>query len=90
MPPENIRNAPTKLMRDLGYGKNYAYDPDTAEGFSGQTYWPDAMAPRRFYTPRGEGAEAEIKERLERWATLRARAGRPDLPESAQEGTEPS
>ena len=71
MPPPHIRNAPTRLMRDLGYGQGYAYDPDTAEGFSGQDYFPEGMARERFYTPRGEGAEAKIKARLERWAELR-------------------
>ena len=70
-PPNNIRNAPTRLMRDLGYGAGYAYDPDTTDGFSGADYWPQGMAPQRFYTPRGEGAEARVKERLERWAELR-------------------
>ncbi len=75
-PPNHIRNAPTRLMRDLGYGKDYAYDPDTREGFSGQSYWPDGMEPQRFYTPRGDGAEARVKERLEHWAQLRReRAG---------------
>ena len=71
MPPAHIRNAPTKLMRSLGYGEGYAYDPDTADGFSGQDYFPDGMARQRFYDPRGEGAEAKIKARLERWAELR-------------------
>ena len=70
-PPDHIRNAPTKLMRDLGYGAGYTYDPDTQEGFSGADYWPAGMAPRRFYTPRGEGAEARVKVRLEGWAQLR-------------------
>ena len=71
-PPAHIRNAPTKLMKDLGYGAGYVYDPDTAEGFSGQSYFPDGMARRRFYKPRGEGTEARILERLERWERLRA------------------
>ena len=71
MPPAHIRNAPTKLMRSLGYGAGYAYDPDTADGFSGQDYFPDAMARARFYDPKGEGAEARIKARLEQWAELR-------------------
>jgi len=71
MPPAHIRNAPTRLMRDLGYGKGYAYDHDTPEGFSGQNYFPDEMERRVFYQPRGEGAEARIKERLERWAAMR-------------------
>ncbi|HYF23788.1 MAG TPA: replication-associated recombination protein A [Caulobacteraceae bacterium] len=72
MPPAHIRNAPTRLMKDLGYGKGYAYDPDTEEGFSGQNYFPEGMERRVFYRPKGEGHEAKIKERLERWAALRA------------------
>jgi putative ATPase len=71
-PPDHIRNAPTKLMRDLGYGRGYAYDHDLPEGFSGANYFPDGMDPRRFYDPKGEGREAAIKDRLERWAALRA------------------
>jgi putative ATPase len=55
MPPAHIRNAPTKLMRDLGYGNGYAYDHDAEGGFSGQDYWPEGMERRRFYQPRGEG-----------------------------------
>lgn len=75
MPPAHIRNAPTKLMRDLGNGQGYAYDHDTAEGFSGQNYFPEGMARRTFYQPKGEGAEARVKERLERWAAMRASRG---------------
>ena len=75
MPPPHIRNAPTKLMRSLGYGQGYAYDHDAADGFSGQDYFPEGMARQRFYTPRGEGAEAKIKARLERWAELRRERG---------------
>ncbi|MCZ8193656.1 replication-associated recombination protein A [Brevundimonas sp.] len=77
-PPAHIRNAPTKLMRDLGYGMGYQYDPDTPEGFSGANYFPDGMERRTFYAPKGEGHEAKIRERLERWSALRARraAGR--------------
>ena len=71
MPPAHIRNAPTKLMRDLGYGQGYAYDPDVEGGFSGQDYFPDAMSRRVFYRPKGEGAEARIKARLEDWAQRR-------------------
>jgi putative ATPase len=71
MPPAHIRNAPTRLMKDLGYGKGYKYDPDTPEGFSGQNYFPDGVERRVFYTPKGEGAEARVKERLDRWAALR-------------------
>jgi putative ATPase len=72
MPPAHIRNAPTRLMKDLGYGKGYAYDHDVEGGFSGQNYFPDEMAPKRFYEPRGEGNEARIKERLDRWRAIRA------------------
>ncbi|WP_370236702.1 replication-associated recombination protein A [Brevundimonas sp.] len=71
MPPAHIRNAPTKLMKSLGYGKGYQYDPDTPEGFSGANYFPDEMERRVFYTPKGEGHEAKVKDRLDRWATLR-------------------
>ncbi|MBJ7410264.1 MAG: replication-associated recombination protein A [Phenylobacterium sp.] len=75
MPPAHIRNAPTKLMKDLGYGKGYAYDHDAPESFSGQNYFPEEMERRQFYQPRGEGSEARIKERLERWAALRRERG---------------
>ena len=75
MPPAHIRNAPTRLMKDLGYGKGYAYDPNTEEGFSGQNYFPDGVARPVFYQPKGDGAEARVKERLDRWAALRAKKG---------------
>ena len=71
MPPAHIRNAPTRLMKELGYGAGYAYDPDTEEGFSGQDYFPEGVDRPVFYRPRGEGAEARVKERLEQWAALR-------------------
>ncbi len=71
MPPAHIRNAPTRLMKDLGYGKGYKYDPNTEEGFSGQDYFPEGVERQTFYAPKGEGAEARVKERLERWASLR-------------------
>ena len=73
MPPAHIRNAPTKLMKDLGYGKGYAYDHDVEGGFSGQNYFPEAMERQRFYEPKDVGVEARIKERLERWAEQRNR-----------------
>ena len=73
MPPPNIRNAPTRLLKQLGYGKGYEYDPDSEEGFSGANYWPEGMEPRTFYAPKGEGHEAKIKARLDRWAELRAK-----------------
>jgi len=75
MPPKHILNAPTRLMKDLGYAKGYAYDHDAEEEFSGQDYFPEGMERQTFYQPRGEGAEARIKERLARWAELRARKG---------------
>jgi putative ATPase len=75
MPPKHILNAPTKLMKGLGYGSGYAYDHDAEEGFSGQNYFPDEMERRQFYRPRGEGSEARVKERLERWAEIRAKRG---------------
>jgi putative ATPase len=75
MPPKHILNAPTRLMQELGYGGGYAYDHDAEEGFSGQTYFPDEMEWRVFYAPKGEGVEARIKERLDRWAELRAKRG---------------
>jgi putative ATPase len=71
MPPAHILNAPTKMMKTLGYGAGYAYDHDTADGFSGQNYFPDGMARVQFYAPKGLGFEAKIKERLEHWAKLR-------------------
>jgi len=70
-PPMHIRNAPTKLMRGLGYGADYAYDHNNEDGFSGQNYFPDGMARARLYNPTERGAEAAIKERLERFAAMR-------------------
>ena len=72
MPPMNIVNAPTKLMKELGYGKGYAYDHDQADGFSGDNYWPDEMTPGRFYAPVNRGFEAKIAERIAYWDSLRA------------------
>jgi len=72
MPPKHILNAPTKLMKEIGYGKEYVYDPDTEEGFSGQNYFPDAMKRQQFYEPRGFGFEKDIKSRLGEWAQIRA------------------
>ncbi len=72
MPPAHIRNAPTRLMKELGYGKGYAYDHNEDDSFSGQNYFPEGMERQSFYQPKGEGAEARVKERLDRWAALRA------------------
>jgi putative ATPase len=70
-PPKHILNAPTRLMREEGYGAGYAYDHSTPEAFSGQNYFPDGMARQQFYDPAGRGFEAEIRRRLEHWAKLR-------------------
>ncbi len=75
-PPAHILNAPTRLMKDIGYGKGYAYDHDTEEGFSGADYWPEEMAPQTFYTPTDRGFEKRIAERMAWWDELRARPGR--------------
>jgi putative ATPase len=72
MPPAHILNAPTKLMRNLGYGAGYAYDHDEDKAFSGQNYFPDGMSRRRFYEPSERGFEREVGQRLAEWARLRA------------------
>jgi len=73
-PPKHILNAPTKLMKDIGYGAGYDYDHNTEEGFSGQDYFPDKMGRRKFYDPKGIGREAAIKSRLEAWDALRKKS----------------
>ncbi len=74
LPPHaHILNAPTRLMKSLGYGEGYVYDHDAEGGFSGQDYFPEGMGRRTFYEPRGEGSEARVRERLERWAGMRAK-----------------
>ncbi len=70
-PPKHILNAPTNLMKDLGYGAGYAYDHDAPDAFSGQDYFPEGMARRQFYRPAERGFEREIKKRLDYWAKLR-------------------
>jgi putative ATPase len=72
MPPMHILNAPTKMMKDLGYSKGYQYDHDLADGFSGQNYFPDGMARQRFYRPVERGFEREVKRRLDYWDKLRS------------------
>ncbi|MCB9979729.1 MAG: replication-associated recombination protein A [Rhodospirillales bacterium] len=72
MPPAHILNAPTKFMKEIGYGKGYAYDHDTEHGFSGQNYFPEGLPRQNFYTPPERGFEREIKKRLEYWAKLRS------------------
>jgi putative ATPase len=71
MPPMHILNAPTKLMKNVGYGKGYAYDHDADEGFSGQDYWPEEMEAQAFYEPTDRGFEARVRERLEYWEQRR-------------------
>ena len=72
MPPKHILNAPTNLMKDLGYGAGYAYDHDADNGFSGQDYFPDEVGRQTFYRPVERGFEREISKRLEYWSRLRA------------------
>jgi putative ATPase len=72
MPPAHILNAPTKLMKNLGYGKGYEYDHEAEEGFSGQNYFPDGMAREDFYRATERGFEKEIAKRLAYWDRLRA------------------
>ena len=81
MPPAHILNAPTRLMKDLGYGHGYQYDPDTETGFSGADYFPDDMPRETFYEPTTGGYERAITERLRHWAQLRAE--KPDATDRA-------
>ncbi|MEP2988685.1 MAG: replication-associated recombination protein A [Parasphingorhabdus sp.] len=71
MPPQNILNAPTQLMKDIGYGDGYSYDHEADDGFSGDNYWPPEMEPEKFYKPADRGFEHKIRERLEYWENLR-------------------
>ena len=73
VPPKIILNAPTKLMKDEGYGENYIYDHDTPESFSGQNYFPEELPRQNFYDPRPRGFEREIEKRLKYWDDLRSR-----------------
>ena len=71
MPPKHILNAPTKLMKEIGYSDGYQYDPDTPDSFSGQNYFPDEMSRQTFYYPNERGYERELKKRIEYWNGLR-------------------
>jgi putative ATPase len=71
LPPKHILNSPTRLMKSEGYGSGYEYDHDTAEAFSGQDYFPEALGRQTFYDPPDRGYEREIRKRLEYWAKLR-------------------
>ena len=70
-PPDNILNAPTKLMRDLGYGQGYEYDHDADGGFSGANYWPAELPPQTFYEPTDRGFEKRLAERMAYWEERR-------------------
>jgi putative ATPase len=70
-PPKHILNAPTKLMKELGYSEGYIYDHDTTNCFSGQNYFPSNFERREYYKPNERGFEREIKKRLEYWKNLR-------------------
>jgi putative ATPase len=71
MPPKTILNAPTRLMKEIGYGKDYRYDHNEADAFSGDDYWPEEMSPQTFYEPSPRGFEAKIAERIAYWEGLR-------------------
>ncbi len=75
-PPMHILNAPTKMMKELGYGDGYNYDHDAEDGFSGQNYFPDDMVRQRFYQPKERGFEREIQKRLDYWSKLRQKKKR--------------
>ena len=70
-PPAQILNAPTKLMRDAGYGAGYIYDHDAPDAHAGQHFWPDDVAPQRIYAPNDRGVEKRIRERMDWWAARR-------------------
>jgi putative ATPase len=74
-PPKTILNAPTKFMREEGYGAGYAYDHDEPDAFSGQDYWPEALGRRKLYEPVERGFEREVKKRLDYWEKLRRERG---------------
>ena len=76
-PPKHIRNAPTRLMKDIGYGAGYAYDHDAEDGFSGQNYFPDGMKRPVYYTPPDRGFERELKKRIDYFVKLRAKRQSP-------------
>ena len=73
MPPMHILNAPTKMMKQMGYSTGYAYDHDAADGFSGQNYFPEGMSRQNFYRPVERGFEREIIKRLDYWHRLRTK-----------------
>jgi len=72
MPPMNIVNAPTRLMKEVGYGEGYTYDHDAESGFSGDNYWPEELQPQTYYSPVERGFEREVLKRMEWWQQKRA------------------
>ena len=77
LPPRQILNAPTKLMKEEGYGTGYRYDHDEPDAFSGQNYFPQELGRQSFYRPVPRGAEREIGKRMAEWARLRRERGEP-------------
>ena len=74
-PPARALNAPTRLMKDLGYGRGYRYDPGEPESFAGESYFPDEIPREEYYAPSDRGFEAKVGERLARWRRLRDERG---------------
>ncbi len=72
-PPMHILNAPTSMMKEMGYGKDYAYDHDAPDGFSGSDYFPESMGRTVFYQPVERGFERELRKRLDYWSRLRGK-----------------
>jgi putative ATPase len=88
--PLFLRNAPTGLMKELGYGKDYQYDHDHTDAFAPQDYFPEGVKQRQFYRPTGRGFEKEIEKRLEAWASLRKKSRRGERPDGGTgEGPRP-
>ena len=83
--PLHLRNAPTRLMQDVGYGKGYVYAPDTGAGIAAMSCLPEELASRTFYHPGGRGPEAELADRMERIARWQARR-RGRTPDAAPPG----
>ncbi len=86
--PMHIRNAPTGLMKNLGYGKGYAYDHDSPEAFSGQDFLPEEISASEFYSPKGFGFEREVRKRMDYWARLKCQRNAPN-PEPETRNPEP-
>ena len=78
MPPKHILNAPTKMMKDMGYGAGYSYDHEVEDGFSGQDYFPEDMTRQTFYQPKNTGFEKEVNQRLDYWQHLRNKRKKED------------